>query len=48
VVTDPVNGTYTVYADDDVTPMYTADLWEDVDGTTRYTGAGADRRDRLV
>lgn len=47
VVTDPVAGTYTVYADDNTTPLYVADLWEDADGTVPYTGSGAERRDRL-
>ncbi len=47
VVTDPVAGTYTVYdADDNV--LAVADLWSDADGTTPYSGAGAERRDRLV
>lgn len=48
VVTDPTAGTYTVYAADDTTVAYTADLWQDADGTTPYAGAGADRRDRLT
>jgi hypothetical protein len=48
VVTDPAAGTYTVYAADDVTVAYVADLWQDAAGTTPYSGAGADRRDRLV
>lgn len=48
VVTDPVAGTYTVYDTDDVTVLYQADLWSDADGTTPYSGAGAERRDRLV
>lgn len=48
VVTDPVAGTYTVYADDDVTVLYTADLWADAAGTTPYSGSGAERRDRLT
>jgi hypothetical protein len=45
-VTDPVAGTFTVY-DDDNTVLLTGDLWQDADGTTPYTGAGAERRDRL-
>ncbi len=48
VVTDPAAGTYTVYAADDTTVAYVADLWQDAAGTTPYSGAGADRRDRLV
>lgn len=48
VVTDPVAGTFTVYDVDDSTILYTADLWEDADGTVAYTGTGAQRRDRLA
>ncbi len=48
VITDPVAGTYTVYADDDTTVLYQGDLWQDAAGTTPYAGAGAERRDRLV
>lgn len=48
VVTDPDTGTYTVYDDDDVTPLYTATLWQDAAGTIPYAGSGADRRDRLA
>ena len=48
VVTDPAAGTYTVYDADDVTVLYTADLWEDAAGTVAYSGAGAQRRDRLA
>ena len=40
--------TYTVYAADDTTVLFTADLWQDADGTVPYAGAGADRRDRLT
>jgi hypothetical protein len=45
VVTDPINNTYTVYADDGVTVLYVADLFEDVAGVIGYQGQGADRRD---
>ena len=48
VVTDPVSGTFTVYASDDTTVLYSADLWQDAAGTTPYVGSGADRRDRLT
>lgn len=47
VVTDPAAGTYTVYADDNTTPLYVADLWADAAGTVPYAGSGAERRDRL-
>jgi len=46
-VTDPSTGTMTVYADDDTTPLLSADLWEDAAGATPYAGSGAERRDRL-
>lgn len=48
VVTDPAAGTYTVYDEDGVTVLYTADLWADAAGTTPYSGSGAERRDRLT
>ncbi len=48
VVTDPAAGTFTVYAEDDVTVLFTADLWADASGTTPYSGSGAERRDRLA
>jgi hypothetical protein len=48
VITDPVAGTFTVFDDDDTTPLYVADLWEDADGTAQYDGAGSERRDRFV
>lgn len=48
VITDPAAGTYTVYDTDDTTILYTADLWEDADGTVAYTGTGAQRRDRMT
>jgi hypothetical protein len=48
VVTDPAAGTYTVYDDDDVTPLYTADIWQDAAGTVPYAGSGVERRDRLA
>lgn len=48
VVTDPAAGTYTVYDDDDVTPLYVADLWENAAGTVPYGGSGAERRDRFA
>jgi hypothetical protein len=46
-VTDPATGEMTVFADDDVTPLLSAALWDDADGTVPYTGSGADSRDRL-
>lgn len=47
-VTDPVTGKFTVYEDDGVTVKFEADLWENVGGTQRYRGQGAERRDRLA
>jgi len=47
--TNPATGVMTVYDDDDATPLLTADLFEDVAGTTPY-GTGStriDRRNRL-
>lgn len=47
VDTDPATGKYIVYDDDDSTVFREADLYEDIGGTTRYKGEGAERRDRL-
>lgn len=46
-VTDPVAHTFTIFDDDDVTPLYVASLFEDADGTVGYRGQGAERRERL-
>lgn len=46
--TDPVAGTYTVYDDDDVSPLLQGNLWEDIAASQSYQGQGADRRDRLT
>lgn len=46
-ITDPATGEVRVYADDDTTVLLAADLWKDSDGTTPYSGTGADRRERL-
>jgi hypothetical protein len=47
-VTDPVAGTLTVYDADGTTVLYTADLFEDADGTQSYRGQGVERRESLV
>ncbi len=47
-VTDPVAGTITVYDTDDVTPLFTANIFENVAGSQPYQGTGIDRRDRLT
>lgn len=47
MVTDPATGTITVYDTDGTTVLYVADLFQDAAGLTPYTGAGAERRERL-
>lgn len=46
--TDPVSGLMTIYATDGVTPLLTAQLYENVGGTQAYRGQGAERRERLA
>lgn len=48
--TDPDTGVMTVFDDDDVTPLLTATLWQDVAAAERYapTSTRIDRRDRLT
>lgn len=46
-VTDPTTGLMTVYKPDGVTPLYTAQLYENATGTQTYRGQGAERRERL-
>jgi hypothetical protein len=46
-VTNPNNGVMTVYADDGVTPLLTAQLYETIDGSIAYRGNGAQRREAL-
>lgn len=46
-ITDPVTGVQTFYDDDDVTELLSGALWQDAAGTIEYSGAGAERRDRL-
>lgn len=46
-VTDPTTGIMTVYAEDGITPILTANLYENVAATQAYRGQGADRRERL-
>jgi hypothetical protein len=48
VITDPVEGTFTVYDTDDTTVLYVADLWQDAAGTTPYSGSGSERRDQMA
>lgn len=46
-VDDRPTGIMTLYGDDGVTPIMTAQLYEDVAGTQTYRGQGAERRERL-
>jgi hypothetical protein len=46
-VTNPNTGVMTVYAEDGVTPLLTAQLYETVDGSIAYRGKGAERREAL-
>ena len=46
-ITDPTTGVQTFYDDDDVTELLSAALWQDSAGTVAYSGAGAERRERL-
>lgn len=47
-ITNPATGVMTIYDDDNATPLYTANIYEDVAGTIPFDGAGANRRDRLA
>jgi hypothetical protein len=47
-VTDPDSGVQIIYDDDSATPLFQADLYEDVSGEQPYRGQGAERRDRLA
>jgi hypothetical protein len=47
-ITDPVAGTITVYNDTDSGVLLEADIFEDADGNTPYSGNGVNRRERLV
>jgi hypothetical protein len=48
VETNPATGVMTVYDDNGSTPLYTANVYEDVAGTIAYDGQAANRRDRLA
>ena len=47
-VTDPSSGVMTVYDDDGIATLFTADIFEDAAGTAPYDGQGVNRRDRLA
>lgn len=46
-VLDPASGLYTLYADDGVTVLYTAQAWEDAAGTIPYSGGCLRRLDAM-
>jgi hypothetical protein len=46
--TNPITGILTVYDDDDITPLYSGNIYEDVLATQLYRGAGIERRNRLT
>ena len=48
MVTNPADGTLTIYDDDSTTPLVSADIFEDAAGTQPYRGTGAERRERLA
>jgi hypothetical protein len=48
VVTDPLTGIMTVYADDNVTPLLTARMFETIGTSQPYRGQGAEHRERLA
>jgi hypothetical protein len=45
--TNPTTGIMTIYDDDDVTPLLTANIFEDVLAGQIYRGRGMERRDRM-
>jgi len=45
--TNPVTGIMTVFARDNVTPLFTANIWENIAATDPYAGNAVNRRDRL-
>ncbi len=47
-ISDPATGILTVYDDDGVTPLLTAQLYKDAAGTEAYSGTGVERRERLA
>lgn len=46
--TNPTTGVMTIYDDDDVTPLLTGNIFEDVLAAQIYRGRGMERRDRLT
>lgn len=48
LVTDPDTGILTIYDDDDVTPLYSGNIYEDALATQLYRSQGLERRERLT
>ena len=48
MITDPTTGILTIYDDDDTTPLYTGNIWEDHLATQLYRGRGLEERERLT
>ena len=46
--TNPTTGIMTIYDDDDVTPLLTGNIYEDVVASQIYRGRGMERRNRLT
>ena len=46
--TNPSTGVLTIYDDDDSTPLYTGNIYEDVLAAQLYRGQGLERRNRLT
>jgi len=46
--TNPTTGVLTVYDDDDVSILYSGNIYEDVVASQLYRGQGVERRDRLT
>lgn len=46
--TDPATGVMTVYDDDGVSVLFTANIYQDVSGSTPYDGNGINLKDRLT
>lgn len=46
--TDPITGVLTIYDDDDIAVLLTANIYEDVLASQIYRGRGLERRDRLT
>jgi hypothetical protein len=48
MITDPSTGVLTIYDDDDTTPLYTGNIYEDALALQLYQGSGLERRERLT